>query len=102
METNTVITALSALAHEVRLALFRALVQAGPAGLAAGQIGERLGIAPSLLSFHLKELNRAGLIHAQRQGRHVIYSADYTFMSGLLGFLTENCCRDSACNPNPT
>lgn len=98
METNTAVTALAALAQSSRLAIFRVLVQAGPGGLPAGRIGETAGIAPSLLSFHLKELAHAGLVSARQEGRFVIYAANFTAMSALLAFLTENCCG-GACAP---
>jgi len=99
METKTVVTALAALAQDSRLAVFRALVQAGPAGLAAGRIGELTGIAPSSLSFHLKELSHAGLASSQQSGRNVIYRAEFEAMNDLLGFLTENCCGGNPCSP---
>lgn len=95
---------LAALAQETRLALFRLLVEAGPAGMPAGAIAERLGVAAPTLSFHLKELTHAGLIRALQQGRYVIYSADFNAMDALLAYLTENCCRsscDPACAPCP-
>jgi ArsR family transcriptional regulator, arsenate/arsenite/antimonite-responsive transcriptional repressor len=95
---KTVVTALAALAQETRLALFRLLVEAGPAGLPAGAIAEQLDVAPPTLSFHLKELVHAGLIQAAPQGRYVIYSADFDAMNALIGYLTENCCRMS-CDP---
>ena len=88
---------LSALAQESRLAIFRHLVQAGPQGLAAGAIGEQLGLPPATLSFHLAGLTRAGLAQSRQDGRFVIYSADYAAMNALLGFLTENCCQGVAC-----
>jgi ArsR family transcriptional regulator len=99
METKTVLAALSALAQESRLAVFRLLVQAGPAGLAASRIGEQLDIAPSSLSFHLKELSHAGLIVPRQDGRYIIYSADIAAMNGVIGFLTENCCGGVPCDP---
>jgi DNA-binding transcriptional ArsR family regulator len=99
METKTVVTALAALAQDSRLAIFRALVQAGPAGLAAGRISELTGIAPSSLSFHLKELSHAGLASFQQSGRNVIYRAEFEAMNDLLGFLTENCCGGNPCSP---
>lgn len=99
METKTVVTALAALAQDSRLAIFRALVQAGPAGLAAGRISELTGIAPSSLSFHLKELSHAGLASSQQSGRNVIYRAEFAAMNDLLGFLTENCCGGNPCSP---
>ncbi len=99
METKQVLGALSALAQESRLAVFRLLVQAGPDGLAASRIGEQLDLAPSSLSFHLKELSHAGLIVPRQHGRYIIYSADIGAMHGLIGFLTENCCGGVPCGP---
>lgn len=99
MKTKAVVTALAALAQDSRLAIFRALVQAGPAGLAAGRISELTGIAPSSLSFHLKELSYAGLASSQQSGRFVIYRAEFEAMNDLLGFLTENCCGGNPCSP---
>lgn len=99
MENKTAVTALAALAQETRLAMFRLLVQSGPAGLAAARIAEQLDIAPSLLSFHLKELTHANLIIQTRAGRSLIYSANYEVMNGVLGFLTENCCGGNVCSP---
>lgn len=99
MENKTAVTALAALAQETRLSLFRALVQAGPAGLAAGKISEMLGISPSSLSFHLKELVHAGLIESRNESRFVIYSANFVAMNQLLAFLSENCCGGSDCLP---
>ena len=94
------VTALGALAHETRLALFRLLVACGPEGLAAGAIAETLGIAPSSLSFHLQELVHAGLITQRRLSRNLIYSAEYEAMTELLAYLTENCCgRGMSCAP---
>lgn len=99
METMNVISALSALAQESRLAVFRLLVQAGPQGLAATKIAEALGLAPSSLSFHLKELTYAKLIRQVREGRSLIYSVNFETMNGVLGFLTENCCGGNPCTP---
>jgi ArsR family transcriptional regulator, arsenate/arsenite/antimonite-responsive transcriptional repressor len=100
MDEKHAITALGALAQETRLALFRLLVTCGPAGLAAGTIAERLGVQPSLLSFHLAQLVHAGLITQRRHSRQLIYSADYGAMNALLAYLTENCCgRDGVCAP---
>lgn len=99
METNDAVTALSALAQVSRLAVFRALVQAGPAGMAAGKISELAGIPPSSLSFHLKELTHAGLATSQQAGRFVIYTAAFDTMNALLGFLTDNCCGGNPCSP---
>jgi DNA-binding transcriptional ArsR family regulator len=99
METKAAVTALAALAQDSRLAIFRALVQAGPSGLAAGRIAELTGIAPSSLSFHLKELSHAGMVDSQQAGRFVIYAANFSTMNALLGFLTENCCGGNPCSP---
>jgi ArsR family transcriptional regulator len=100
MDQTTVIAALGALAQETRLALYRMLVARGPAGLSAGVIAERLGVAPSSLSFHLQQLAHAGLITQRRLSRQLIYSAEYGRMSELIGYLTENCCgRGEACVP---
>jgi ArsR family transcriptional regulator, arsenate/arsenite/antimonite-responsive transcriptional repressor len=97
METTQALQALSALAQESRLSIFRLLVQAGPEGLAAGAIGEKLDLPPATLSFHLAGLTRAGLAQSRQDGRFVIYSADYAAMNGLVGFLTDNCCQGAAC-----
>ncbi|MDQ9170443.1 metalloregulator ArsR/SmtB family transcription factor [Oxalobacteraceae bacterium R-40] len=99
METKTVISALSALAQESRLAVFRLLVQAGPEGLPAMQIAEQLEIPPSSLSFHLKELTHANMVIQTKAGRSLIYSVNFETMNGLLGFLTENCCGGNVCSP---
>ena len=101
METTQAIQALSALAQESRLAIFRLLVQAGSKGLAAGTIGEQLDLPPATLSFHLAGLTRAGLAQSRQEGRFVIYSADYAAMNALVGFLTENCCQGAACEAIP-
>jgi ArsR family transcriptional regulator len=97
MEIKLAITALSALAHESRLTIFRVLVQAGQAGLSAGKISEMLQIAPSSLSFHLKELANSDLVTASQQGRFVIYAAKYPTMNSLLAYLSENCCEGVSC-----
>jgi ArsR family transcriptional regulator, arsenate/arsenite/antimonite-responsive transcriptional repressor len=99
MKTPHVIEALGALAHEYRLAIYRLLVQRGPQGLPAGAIGAGIGLAPSSLTFHLQALQRAGLILQRREGRQLIYIADFDAMNGLVGYLTENCCagNDQAC-----
>jgi ArsR family transcriptional regulator, arsenate/arsenite/antimonite-responsive transcriptional repressor len=94
--TPAAVQALGALAQESRLAIFRLLVQAGASGKAAGEIGADLKLAPATLSFHLKELNLAGLIVAKQQGRFIFYSAHYARMTALLKFLTENCCAGDA------
>ncbi|WP_321859774.1 metalloregulator ArsR/SmtB family transcription factor [Burkholderia cenocepacia] len=99
METNETIAALAALAHESRLAVFRALVQAGPQGMPAGQIATLLAVPPSSLSFHLKELAHAQLVTSRQEGRFVFYCANFDTMNGLLGYLTENCCGGNPCSP---
>jgi DNA-binding transcriptional ArsR family regulator len=99
MQTDDVVGALAALAQETRLAIYRLLVQAGPNGLAAGVIAERLAVAPSSLSFHLAQLTRAALIHPRRMSRSLIYAADFATMNGLVAYLTENCCGGQACAP---
>jgi DNA-binding transcriptional ArsR family regulator len=100
METSSVVNALAALAQETRLNVYRLLVEHAPEGLPAGQIAERLGVAASSLSFHLKELTHAGLIAPKQDGRFLWYRADLDAMNGLVGYLTENCCRSSAaCDP---
>lgn len=93
------IGALGALAQESRLKIYRLLVEAGPAGMAAGSIGEKLGLAPATLSFHLAGLTRAGLARSRQEGRFVIYCADYQNMNALVGYLTENCCGGQSCAP---
>ena len=104
METNHAVRALSALAQETRLAIFRLLVEAGPTGLAAGEIAAAVGVAPTNLSFHLKELAHAGLVRSKQEGRFVFYSAHYAHMNQLIGYLTEHCCeRDgTGCQPCST
>lgn len=99
METEKVLAALAALAHAIRLAVFRMLVQAGPQGLPAGRIAELMEMPPSSLSFHLKELHRAGLLASRQEGRSVIYMAKFDTMNALLGYLTENCCGGNPCSP---
>jgi len=99
MESKQAVRTLSALAQDTRLAIFRLLVQAGPAGMAAGQIGERLDLPPATLSFHLAGLARAGLAQGRQEGRFVIYAADFQAMNALVGFLTENCCGGASCTP---
>jgi len=100
MKTNQASLALAALAHEHRLAIYRMLVQAGPEGMAAGEIAEAMKVAPSSLSFHLAHLNRAGLIEQRRESRSLIYSADFARMNALVGFLTDNCCGGRPCAPS--
>lgn len=97
METKNIIAALAALAQESRLAIYRLLVETGPEGLPVGAIAERLGFANATLSFHLKELTNAGLTVAAPNGRSIIYSANFATMSGLIEYLTENCCAGASC-----
>ena len=100
MKSKLAVARLSALAQETRLEIFRALVQAGPQGLAAGRIAEAVGTPASTLSFHLKELAAAGLLQSRPEGRFIIYMADYAAMSELVTFLTEKCCQGSlGCQP---
>src|SRR4029450_9942291 len=106
METKNVLTALAALAQETRLAIFRLLVETGPEGLPVGKIGERLGIAPATLSFHLRGLAHADLVRRRHEGRFIYCSANFATMNGLLAYLTENCCGTgtsfvSFCEPAP-
>ncbi|NQE63635.1 helix-turn-helix transcriptional regulator [Caulobacter sp. RHG1] len=93
MESKPAVNMLSALGHEGRLAIFRLLVKAGPGGIAAGDIARTLDVLPNSLSANLNVLSHAGLIASRRDGRSIIYSADYGAMSGLLGFLMEDCCN---------
>jgi ArsR family transcriptional regulator len=97
MDSNLVVRALGALAHESRLAVFRLLVVAGPDGMAAGEIAQQVGLSPSSLSFHLKDLSHADLVRPRQEGRFIIYSANFDVMTGLIGFLTENCCDGATC-----
>ena len=99
MKPDIAVEALGALAQEHRLTLFRLLVQAGPSGMPAGAIAEALNIPGSSLSFHLAQLNRAGLIVQRREGRSLIYSADYAAMDRLVAYLMENCCGGATCAP---
>jgi DNA-binding transcriptional ArsR family regulator len=101
MDSTAALAALGALAQESRLAVFRELVEAGPEGLAAGEIGERLGLPGPTLSFHLAQLKVAGLVAARRDGRSLIYAADYETMNALVGFLQQNCCGGASCAAAP-
>lgn len=93
MDIDTAATALAALAHEQRLKIFRLLVREGPNGLPASEIAEAVGASPTAASFHLKELDRAGLIHATRDGRYIRYAVHVEGMRQLLTYLTEDCCQ---------
>ena len=95
MKPAEVIAALSALAHEHRLTIFKLLVEQGPKGLPAGVIGEEVGLQPSSLTFHLQHLARAGLLVPTRESRQIFYAADFAAMNSLVGYLTENCCTAS-------
>jgi DNA-binding transcriptional ArsR family regulator len=97
VNTKEAIEALGALAQRSRLAIFRLLVEAGPEGLAAGAIGERLELPPATLSFHLSHLTRAGLVDQRQSGRFVIYSTNFGTMHDLVDYLTENCCAGTSC-----
>jgi ArsR family transcriptional regulator len=101
MEKSTAVAALAALAQDNRLDVFRLLVQAGPHGMAAGQVAEQLDLAPNTLTFHFDRLRAAGLVTVRREGRSMIYAARYETMNALLGFLTENCCQGVAASCAP-
>lgn len=93
MDSSLAISALAALAHERRLAVFRTLVIAGADGLAAGRLAQALDVPPSSLSHHLGLLEQAGLVQVRRAGRSLVYAADFAAMRALISFLTEDCCR---------
>lgn len=93
MNDRTAAASMAALAHEHRLRIFRLLVRRGPSGIPAGDIAVHVGISPTNASFHLKELDRAGLLRATRKGRHVLYAVHVEGMRRLLGYLTEDCCQ---------
>ncbi len=97
MESKQAVKALAALAQDTRLAAFRLLVEAGPQGLAAGVIAERLGLPAATASFHLAQLSHADLIHSRSEGRFVIYSTDFARIQSLIVFLTDNCCEGGVC-----
>lgn len=99
MKSNDAVTALAALAQETRLALFRLLIETGPEGLAAGEIGARLGTPANTLSFHLKTLTQAGLLVPRQEGRFIYYAANFAAMDDLIAFLTANCCQGKQCLP---
>jgi ArsR family transcriptional regulator len=98
MEQQDVIRSLSALAHPIRLQVFRALVVAGKNGMTPGTMAEGLAIPPNTLSFHLKELGHAGLVSQERASRNIIYRAAFEHMNAVLGYLTENCCQGAKCS----
>jgi len=99
MEAKTALDRLGALAQETRLALFRRLVQQGPGGMAAGEIGEALAVPAPTLSFHLAHLERAGLVTSRREGRSIRYATNFGAMEELLAYLYENCCQTVTCRP---
>src|SRR5580704_16249080 len=96
MKTQNAVAALSALAQDNRLDIFRLLVEAGPDGMAAGQVAEKLGLAPNTLTFHFDRLRVAGLVTVRRDGRSMIYAARFETMNALIAYLTENCCQGRA------
>jgi ArsR family transcriptional regulator, arsenate/arsenite/antimonite-responsive transcriptional repressor len=108
MKKHDALAALSALAQDNRLDMFRLLVEAGPEGMPAGKVSEKLGLAPNTLTFHFDRLREAGLVNVRREGRSMIYAAQFDTMNGLLAYLTENCCQGatetcapaSACKPS--
>jgi len=93
MEIKAAVTALAALAQETRLSIYRLLVEAGPQGMAAGRIGEKLNVPGATLSFHLKELSRASLVSARQEKQFIYYAVDFERMAELMTFLTQNCCQ---------
>ena len=97
MDELQALAALSALSQATRLRVFRELVGAGPDGLTPGQLAETLGCSATALSFHLKELNQAGLVHSERQGRNLVYRAGFEHMNALLAYLTAHCCQGEPC-----
>jgi ArsR family transcriptional regulator len=103
MEAISAVSALGALAQASRLAVFRLLVRAGPRGLPAGEVATSLGLPPNTLTFHFDRLRMAGLVTVRREGRSMIYAAQYETMNALLAYLTENCCSGNvgACAPTP-
>src|ERR1044072_2569316 len=109
MERSDVVAALAALAQGSRLEIFRLLVQAGPEGMPAGRVADSLDLAPNTLTFHFDRLRDAGLVTVRREGRSMIYAAQFDTMNALIGFLTENCCQGAAekgasavCKPSKT
>src|SRR5689334_14772739 len=101
MEMTEAVAALAALAQDNRLDIFRLLVQAGPDGMAAGQVADSLGLAPNTLTFHFDRLRMAGLVTVHRDGRSMIYAARFETMNGLVSFLTENCCQGASATCAP-
>lgn len=101
MDSKKALAALAALAQETRLDVFRLLVRAGPGGLTAGAISQRLSVPSATMSFHLKELKNARIVHCRRETRSLIYSPDFAVMNALLEFLTEHCCEETSCRTCP-
>jgi len=99
MEIRNALRSLAALAHNSRLEIFRLLVQRGPEGMAASAIAEKVGLPNATLSFHIKGLTHAGLVDARQDGRFIYYTANYSTMNDLVGYLTDNCCGGQACTP---
>ena len=102
LDESSAVKALAALAQAQRLRVFRALVVAGPDGLTPGVMAEQLAVAPSALSFHLKELAHSGLVSSEPRGRKLIYRASIGHMNALLAYLTEHCCEGQSCSPAPS
>ena len=102
LDEGTAVKALAALAATQRLRAFRALVVAGRTGLTPGAMAEQLEVAPSALSFHLKELTHAGMVSSEARGRNLIYRADFARMNSLLAYLSEHCCKGESCPPTET
>lgn len=101
MDEKNAVNALTALAHEARLRIFRALIGAGPQGLTPTALAAMLGLTGSNLSFHLKELSHAGLVTVEREGRQLFYRPDLAHMNSLVGYLVDHCCHGQACTPSP-
>jgi ArsR family transcriptional regulator len=99
MKNTEAVVALAALAQNSRLDVFRLLVEAGPGGMPAGQVADKLALAPNTLTFHFDRLRDAGLVTVRREGRSMIYAAQFEAMNALVGFLTENCCGGASCIP---
>lgn len=97
MDESQVVESLAALAHPLRLRIFRSLVVSGPEGMTPGVMAEQLEAPNTTLSFHLKELTRSGLVTQERASRNLVYRAAFDHMGSLLGFLTQNCCEGAAC-----
>lgn len=100
MNSSSAVIRLASLAQDSRLAVFRLLVRQGPEGMAAGEIAAKLKIPPATLSFHLKELSHAGLLKSRQDGRFIYYAPDFKAMQALVAYLTDNCCVESACEPD--